>query len=45
MHNPYKTPPLIEASCEMFFETLEWDITYPADFFNLIKANFSIKKQ
>lgn len=44
MSKQYGNPPLIEAYCEVHFEGLEWDITYPADFYNAVKEKFPIKK-
>lgn len=44
MVEQYKTPPLVEAVCEINFEILNWDITYLADFYNIIKHQFPIKK-
>lgn len=44
MSKQYKSPPLIEAYCEIQFEGSKWDIIYPAEFYNAVKEDFPIKE-
>jgi len=44
--NHYKNPPLIEALCEFrFSETTPWDVTVFGNYYNLVKGEFSQKRE
>lgn len=45
MGRKYKTPPLIEALCEFYFEDSHWDDTIPGLFWDKIKAAYPQRKQ
>jgi uncharacterized protein (TIGR04255 family) len=45
MTRRYKTPPVVEALAEVFFEGGQWDATIPGRFYELVRNEFPTVKQ
>src|SRR5262249_11882848 len=44
VHHSYRRPPVIEALCELFFDSGEWDETVPGRLYDRISKNYPRKR-